>query len=197
VASQQAKQVRLLDREHVPVQRIYGIDLGPYADADSAMPAQILLRAKNDAAHHLGLPLPSGQVAVFSRRDDTRLLLQESGIRDLTIDEDLELPAGTSNDVLITRVSEPPGATGAANVPVAGVGLVAQLVPGARRASQLVSISNALATAISFELRVQLPGNLQIVHADHRFEYQRGEPMFRLTIPAHATATVRYQTQPR
>jgi hypothetical protein len=188
VASRQAKQVRLLDREHVPVRRIYGIELGPFNDSDGPLPARILLRAKNDTAHHLGLPLPSGQIAVFARRGDTRLLLQESGIRDLALEEELELPAGTSNDVLVTRVTEPAVASTAAVAPVA---------PAASTASHVVSISNALAKAIPFELRVQVAANRPIVHADHRLEYQHGEPMFALTIPAHATVTVRYQTRPQ
>jgi hypothetical protein len=94
----------------------------------------------------------------------------------LTLDEELELPAGTSRDVLITAVHE---------------------APAARAAVSRVSISNGLATPIPFELHVQLPWNQRIVHADHRFEYQRGEPLFRLTIPGKATAVVHYETQPR
>jgi len=186
VASRQAKQVRLLDRERIPVRRIYSIELGPFSDSDRPVPARILLRAKNDTAHHLGLPLPSGQLAVFARRADTRLLLQESGIRDITLNEELELPAGTSDAVWVTRVSEPPVVSQAAVAPVA---------PGARSDSHVVSISNALAKPIPFELRVQVAPNRPIVHADHRLEFRGGEPMFPLTIPANATLTVRYQTR--
>jgi hypothetical protein len=80
---------------------------------------------------------------------------------------------------------------------VASTAAVAPVAPAARTASHVVSISNALAKAIPFELRVQVAANRPIVHADHRLEYQHGEPMFALTIPAHATVTVRYQTRPQ
>src|SRR3984957_18918869 len=67
VASRQSKQVRLLDRSSIPITRVYGADLEADENVVSA-PAHLLLRTMNDAAHHLGLPLPSGHIAVFAAR---------------------------------------------------------------------------------------------------------------------------------
>ena len=53
VASRQSKQVRLLDRLGIPVDRVFGADLA--ANQDAAAAASMLLRTLNDAAHHLGL----------------------------------------------------------------------------------------------------------------------------------------------
>src|SRR3546814_18204764 len=66
VASRQSKQVRLLDRAGVPVERIYTAEIGPHGPTGSH-PAGVVLRTKNDAAPHLGLALPPGRIAVLQR----------------------------------------------------------------------------------------------------------------------------------
>ena len=58
------------------------------------------------------------------------------------------------------------------------------------------SISNARAAPIQFELRLRLREGTRIVRADHPLQSKNGRPIFRLTVPAHASATVRYQTRP-
>jgi hypothetical protein len=164
VASRQSKQVRLLDRSAVPVSRVYGADLVSEEDA-AAAPARLLLRTMNTAANHLGLPLPSGQVAVFAVRGDAQLLLHESGMHDLAVNEEVELDLGDAPDVQVTA------------------------------AKDRVTVSNALATDILFELRLRLPEGGRVVRADHPVAAKNGRPIFRLTIPANGSVTVRYQTQ--
>jgi len=197
VASRQSKQVRLLDRSAIPVQAVYGIDLVVSRDAvptPVSAPAGVLLRTKNDEAHHLGLPLPLGRVAVFAADGGARVLLRESGLRDLAVDEEVEIDMGTSADVQVKAVSEP-------NVDAARAPLL-PLVPGASSVNsgrvetiERVEISNARASGISFELRLSLEGGATIVRADHALSRKNGRPMFRLTIPARATAAVRYQVR--
>jgi hypothetical protein len=164
VASRQSKQVRLLDRSRVPVSRVYGTDLASEEDAAPAA-AHVLLRTVNTAANHLGLPLPSGRVAVFAASGDARLLLHESAMRDLAVNEEVELDLGDAPDVQVTAVQD------------------------------RVVISNALATDIQFELRLRLPEGGRVVGADHPVAAKNGRPIFRLTIPANRSVTVRYQTQ--
>jgi hypothetical protein len=164
LASRQSKQVRLLDRSSIPITRVYGADVAADESAASA-PASLLLRTMNDAAHHLGLPLPSGRIAVFAARGGEKILLHESGMRDLAIDEEVEINLGDSPDV--------------------------QVAAGANR----VDISNARAAEIQFELRLRLPAGARVVRADHALGARNGRPIFRLTIPAHKTVTVRYQWQ--
>ena len=78
VASRQSKQVRLLDRLGIPVARVYGADLR--ADIDDA-PEQADLAAADpeQQANHLGLPLPSGRVAVFAARDGREIIAARVG----------------------------------------------------------------------------------------------------------------------
>ncbi len=180
VASRQSKQVRLLDRADIPIAIYYGADLAADASAPPA-PAFKLLRTLNDAANHLGLPLPSGTVAVFAEHRGERLLEHESGIRDLAVGEDLEINLGASPDVEVTALRE---------------GADAQSAPSAGRdVSERIEISNARSAPIQFELLLRLPEGARIMRADHPFGQKNGRPIFRLAIPAHASTTVRYQVR--
>ena len=164
VASRQSKQVRLMDRGHIPIARVYGADLAAGETAQSA-PAHLLLRTVNSAANHLGLPLPSGHIAVFADRGGEKLLQHESAMHDLAVDEEVEINLGDSPAVEVTARKD------------------------------RVEISNARATEIHFELRLQLPEGGRVVHADHAVGTKNGRPIFRLTIPAGESATLRYQTE--
>src|SRR5258706_4344430 len=164
VASRQSKQVRLLDRSSIPITRVYGADLAADENAVSA-PAHLLLRTMNDAAHHLGLPLPSGHVSVFAVRDGGTLLQHESNLRDLAVDEEVEIDMGESSDVQVISKKD------------------------------RVDVSNARATEIHFELRLRLPEGGRLVRADHPVGTKNGRPIFRLTIPANGTVTLQYHSQ--
>lgn len=191
LASRQSKQVRLLDRSAIPVSLIYGADL-PANEPRAAAPATRLLRTKNNAANHLGLPLPSGRVAVFARRGEAELLLHESDLSDLAVDEEVEIKLGESTDVQVTAVQEsthidPARAQTLPLVP--GVSLRSTKVDSVNR----IEISNARAQEIHFELRLSLPPGGRVVRADHPLGMKNGRPIFRLTIPADESATLRYQ----
>jgi hypothetical protein len=173
VASRQSKQVRLLDRSAIPVTQIYGADV-PAEETGAATAAIKVLRTVNSSADHLGLPLPSGSVAVFARHGGERLLERESSVRDLAVGEDVEIDLGASPDVAVKVVKD--------------------RVNG-NSTSEHVEVSNARPEQIHFELRLQLREGTRLIRADHAMGTKNGRPIFRLTIPAHASATVRYLTQ--
>jgi len=195
LASRQAKQVRLMDQSGIPVNSVYGADLATaYRGDESTNVAHRLLRTKNTVANHLGLPLPSGQVAVFAPHNGERLLEHESGLRDTAVDEDVEIDMGESSDV---QVSVTPEKT---SVDSGNVKLL-PLVPGVKLRSVTqddvlrVAVSNARPAEIDFELRLSLPEGARIVRADHPLGTKNGRPLFRLKVPANQTVTVRFQTQ--
>jgi hypothetical protein len=167
VAARQSKQVRLLDRQAIPVSYVYGADLDANQPTAS-VPASQLLRTRNTAANHLGLPLPSGRIAVFVTRGGGKLLQHESGMRDLAVGEEVEINMGDSPDVEVTSVKE-------------------------SSSSDRVDVANARPAEIRFELRLQLPEGGRIVRADHPMASKNGRPIFRLTVPANQTVTLRYQ----
>jgi hypothetical protein len=197
VASRQSKQVRLLDKLSIPVHRIYGVTLderaGDWRDATSQQAASVLLRTKNNVANHLGLPLPSGAVAVFGPGPQGPLLLNEADIGDLAINEDVEIRAGTSSDVQVKAVVEEEAIDPAKDKTLAflpGLSLRRLEFDDVRR----VEVSNARAASIEFELRLALESGVRLVRADHPVGRKNGQPEFRLTIPANQVVTVRYQT---
>jgi hypothetical protein len=194
VASRQSKQVRLLDRFNIPITQVYGAELAADEQATS-VPAQLMLRTMNNTANHLGLPLPSGRIAVFAVRGGEKLLQHESGMRDLAVDEEVEINLGGSPDVQIAAVKEKtvidPARTKMLPLVPGVLGLRSAQVAAVYR----VDISNARAASIQFELRLRLPEGGRIVRADPTPGSKNGRPIFRMTIPAQGSVTVRYQTE--
>jgi hypothetical protein len=195
LASRQSKQVRLMDQSGIPVNIIYGADLATrYPASEFTAPAHRWLRTKNTAANHLGLPLPSGTVAIFTAYNGERLLQHESGLRDTAVDEEVEIDMGEGSDVQVSVTPEKTSidSAHAKLLPlVPGVVLRGAMVDDVQR----VEVSNACAAGIDFELRLRLPEGARIVRADHSLETKNGRPIFRFKVPANQTVTVRFQTQ--
>ena len=184
-----------MDQSGIPVGTIYGADLAAaYRGAASTDAAHRLLRTKNTVANHLGLPLPSGAVAVFTAYNGERLLEHESGLRDIALDEDVEIDMGESSDVQVSLTPEE------TSIDSGGAKLL-PLVPGLSLRSvkvedvQRVEVSNARAAPIDFELRLSLPEGARIVRADHPLGTKNGRPLFRFKVPANQSVTVRFQIQ--
>ena len=167
VAGRQSKQVRLLDRSAIPVDTVYGAELTS-AERSGPRPASRWLRAKNDDTHHLGVPLPSGTVAVFAPHGSERLLVSEAGVRDLALDEELEIDTGTAANVQINLTQD--------------------------LESHRVDITNARPQAVQFELKLRLDDGVRVENADRPMTTKNGRPLFRLTIPARSAVTLHYQT---
>jgi hypothetical protein len=198
VASHQSKQVRLLDRVSIPVQRAYTMELNQERGVEAFdtrwQPAQVLLRTRNDAAHHLGLPLPSGQVAVFGSAQGARLLLNEAVMRDLAVNEDVEIDMGHIADVQVrsmpTNIDIDPARNRSIPIVPGALSLRASAVDVARR----VEVSNARNLPIDFEVLLRLDGLTRVIRADHPLGSKNGHPVFRLKVAAHDTARLRFQT---
>jgi hypothetical protein len=195
MASLQSKQVRLLDRERVPIAILYKASLAAN-EATDAHPAQRLLRSRNDRAHGLSLPLPSGEVASFVTRDGATLLIAEAPLRDIAVDEEFEIGLGESPDVQLQSVRERRNVGAGSEVeglpPLPGISHVESAkVDEVSR----VEVSNAGRFAVHFELSVLLRDGTQMIGADHPLGSRNGQPLFDLTIPAGARETIRYQTE--
>lgn len=195
VASRQSKQVRLLDRSNIPVQQIYGVDFNDYALEMSWQPAQLFLRTHNDRAHNLGLPLPSGRVSVFAADRGITVLENEADMRDLAINEEVEIDLGTRSDVQVSVTTE------TRSIDTAHA-RVLPLLPGGLSVRQAevsdvrrVDISNALPWPIRFEMRLRLDDADEVIRADHPLRKRNGRPLFELTVPGNGQTTLRYETR--
>jgi hypothetical protein len=196
VASRQSKQVRLLDRKSIPVRRVYTTEL--YVDGnahgeDLRLPVSAVLRTRNDVSNHLGLPLPSGQVAVFTSRGDARLFLNEAGLRDLALNEEVEFDMGSGADVQARSIGTQTTIDPALAKTIPLVPHVLSVREAQLYLAQRIEVANARDSPIDFELRLQLQEG-RVVRADHPLGTRNGRPVFRLNIPAHSTVTVRFQT---
>jgi hypothetical protein len=194
IQSRQMKQVRLLDRNQIPVELYYAADL--IADIDEPwFAAQKKLRTRNDVQHHLGLPLPSGRIDTFANNHGTALLISESPMRDKTIDEDVEIELGDSDDVQVKATRQITALSGQQMSPPAELRGVRRSQSATIDQVHTVEIANARNTEIAFELKVQLRVGAQLIAADPAPESTAGRPLFKLTVPANGSATIRYQTE--
>ncbi len=106
VAAKSQKQVAMLNQPAAKFARIYSV----YAPngRPTPQPVGLFLRATNDKASGLGLPLPAGSLALFETVAGRQLYAGENAISDLAVGEEVELGIGASPDVswTLTRVSE-------------------------------------------------------------------------------------------
>lgn len=70
VAARQTKQVLFLSQSDVAVEPVLVVPFMPAEDAAEPVPARLQLRARNDEASGLGLPVPQGQVAFYVSTPD-------------------------------------------------------------------------------------------------------------------------------
>ena len=100
VAANGQKQVALLVKDRVPFRTIYRLRLYP-GDEGKAMEPEILLRMQNKETDGLGIPLPSGQAAVFEPVGGHEMLVGEGAMRDHAVGEKVDLVIGESSQVRI------------------------------------------------------------------------------------------------
>ncbi len=99
VNAQGLKQVAFLREEDVEGRLLYQLGCSPWASSEVFNPAAMLLATVNDAAHGLGMALPSGAVAIFERSAAGELLVGTENLRDYASGQDVELAIGASAQV--------------------------------------------------------------------------------------------------
>ncbi|SER51963.1 DUF4139 domain-containing protein [Sphingobium sp. YR768] len=99
VAANGQKQVALLRQPDVKVERLYAASI--YGPTGESQPMILRLRVQNRKEDGLGLPMPSGQVAVFEQVDAMRLLAGEADIGDKAEGERVDYDIASSADVRI------------------------------------------------------------------------------------------------
>lgn len=177
VAANAQKQVALIAKDRVPVDRLYKVVVDAATEPAAPRPAQILLRMKNLKARGLGVPLPSGSVAVFETVDGRPMLAGEPWLADKAIGEDVELIVGQSPDVNWTLreiVTEKPRRTG----------------PRYRRLE--LELSNARAQVAVVEVELRRSGDWQLIRPSRKLGTPNGYGLWRVSVPANGRATLAY-----
>jgi hypothetical protein len=199
VASRQSKQVRMLDRAGVTVTRLYEADFY-IGDEVGFEPATAMLRTRNDEKNKLGLPLPSGRLALFepvgSGASARRLLAGEAPVRDLAVNEEVEIRFEGGPDVQARQVVETREADDPPFLPLPFLpGFNDRNTPEFSRVSR-IELSNARPYPVQVEVRLDADENGKIVKANRPVAQKNGRPIFRVTVPANSSYEIRYQTAP-
>ncbi|OYY91258.1 MAG: hypothetical protein B7Y45_04545 [Sphingomonas sp. 28-66-16] len=165
VASQSQKQVALLAKNAVPVTIVYVSD----APAGSLADPVLTVRARNRADAGLGVPLPSGQVAVFENAAGRPILLGESTTADKAVGEDVEVALAATPAVHARSET---------------------IAQSDRTARYRLIVTNANPHPIAYEakLRVDDAGVLQ----GRGITRKDGVSRWQVQVPANGTATLDY-----
>lgn len=173
VAAKGQKQVKLLSKANVPARLVYRGNAMGYGEGDPR-PLQIELRMDNKTASGLGLPLPSGRVAVFDGSSDNGLLIGQGRMRDYAVGQEVKFSIGQSD----------------------AVQLAAQSLPGGKNfeARKLV-LTNANAEPITAEIDLAQVADTDIRKATGKLIRKDGKHVWQVTVPANDSATISYQSR--
>ena len=113
---------------------------------------------------------------MFGMRRDARLLLSQDYVRDLAVNEEVEIALGSSSDVQVRSVSErttiDPSRANSIPLLPGVVSLRQTQVNAVRR----IEVSNARDAAVDFELVVELDDGVRIIRADRTLGNEEWSP---------------------
>jgi hypothetical protein len=164
VAPKSQKQVALLQQPSVKIDNILRLRIGP---GQMEAPLERVLVTYNRPSEGLGLPRPAGQVALFGRRGERRILIGEGHIDDHTIGEKVEIPIASATGVL------------ARQTPYAGDD----------GGGYLLTLSNDLSRPQLVEIELPLDAKAR----GERLMKRDGWMLWRVTVPANGRSELRYR----
>ena len=179
VAANGQKQVALLHKERVRVERLYSVSVDADREQEESEPAELMLRSRNNKAKGLGLPLPSGSVAVFEQVDGQYLLAGETDIADLAVEDDVELKFGESPDVryLQRRLSAKRKDDGR---------------DISRRAKFEIELTNAKREPAKVEVALRVFDDWTIANSSSKLKMLKGRKTWVVDVPANGKSRLTY-----
>ena len=179
VAANAQKQVALLSRTEIPFVRLYGGSFSATSVMEEPQPLEIILRMENKKEARLGLPLPTGGVAVFEQVDGRDMLVGETSLADTAVGERLELKVGVAPDVRVHfRHPDTPGRDDMSDE------------EDLRRERE---ITNAGRRAAVVELELPIFGDWDIIRPSQKLGMKNGRYVWRVRVKPHAHARLAYQ----
>jgi hypothetical protein len=130
------------------------------------------LVTRNREREGLGLPLPAGGVALFQRHGGRPILTGQGSLADRAIGDDVEIGLDESRSVFARVLIEPER-------------------PGGPEDPRLV-VTNDQPRPVAFEAEFDVPGDSNFAPI-RRLATRDGRPLWRVTIPANGTVTLRYR----
>lgn len=165
------KQVALLEKRGIPFTHVYGATLWPENVTEPA-PLQILVRMQNKEKAGLGVPLPSGGLALFENVEGQDMLLGEDKLRDHAVGEEVEAEAGASPQLQY-------------RLECTGCGK-------GEKASYRLTVTNAGKRKAPVEIRLQQSDAFTYSGVSAKLGQKNGDLLWKLTVPANGTARLDY-----
>lgn len=111
IKDNETKQVQLLQAVGVAIQKEYiargeqNYFYGNYMGGEPMkVPVNVMLKFKNSAANHMGMPLPAGTIRLYKKDDQESMQFAgEDSLDHTPKDEDVEIKAGEAFDVVARR----------------------------------------------------------------------------------------------
>lgn len=169
VAAKQQKQVALLVKDDVPFARLYKAWIAA-DNSDQTITPTLILRLKNEEKDGLGVPLPSGGIAVFEQVGGARILAGRDRVTDYAVKEEIEV-----------KVSQSPIVT------------VEQMRDDKNRVT--VTASNANPYPVALELGIGSAGESAARGPSTKLRRKNGVETWFATVPANGKAVLRYKVK--
>ncbi|MCP1470166.1 hypothetical protein J3E64_001853 [Sphingobium sp. OAS761] len=167
VSANSQKQVALLRQDDVRVERLYAATIDYRDGSGQSRPMTLRLRLRNRKADGLGLPMPSGRVAVFEHVGGLRLLAGEADVGDKAVDERIDYDISESSDIRLT---------------------VRQTAASEKRRDWTIRIANARPFAVTAEVTI----GHDITPRPQDLERRGGAWIWRTVVPANGWADYSY-----
>lgn len=165
------KQVVLLEKRNVPFALLYGVTLWP-ENVTEAAPLKRIVRMRNRERDGLGLPLPSGGLAMFERVAGEEMLVGEDRMRDHAVGEEVEAEVGESAQ-LQYRLELLGGA-------------------GTKEQRYRLTLTNANSSVAPVEVRLQQSDAFEYFRPTARLGRKNGDLLWKVTVPANGKASLEY-----
>jgi hypothetical protein len=174
VAARSQKQVAFLQQPRVSVDTVYRLRTGAES-YDTYDTARRILVTRNRREEGLGVALPGGTLQLFANGAGRPILIGEGGVRDFAVGEDVEIRLDEAPGIATVMDEEEQD-----NLP-------------ANVEAYRVTVTNDRPEAIHYELELQLDDGDELRPQGARLARRNGMPLWRVTVPAHVTASLRYR----
>lgn len=178
VAANAQKQVAFLIKDRVPYERVYALSRDASGEANEPQPVAIRLRMKNLKTRGLGLPLPSGSVAIFETADARPMLLGEPHMDDKAVGEEVELDVGASPDVTYTQMR-----------------IDAERKDDRELRRYRIELANARSAPSIVEVELRVFGEQRLVNPSRRLGVKNGRNFWRALVPANDRLALDYSIE--
>lgn len=170
VASNSQKQVTMIDLESVPVETFYRASV----QGGSAQGVRLTLRAANKKERGLGIPLPSGQLALFQEAMGRPFLVGEGALEDKAVGEEVEVEIADAANVTMNvdddRIDD-------------------------RTHRITLTARNALPKPVFFEADIRQQGAEELIGLARATTRKDGKWVWRVQVPANGTRSLSYTSR--